>query len=125
MLLISEEFGYSVADIRQLRDDHPHRMPTKKNISAAIHWLVKDARSGDHLFLHYSGHGTQVKDEDGDEADGKDEALVPCDYQTAGFIVDDDLRRARSVGGRGSSAWRVAGGAWVARVVSTASAGPW
>lgn len=91
--LLTEEFGYSVADIRQLRDDHPHRMPTKKNISAAIHWLVKDARPGDHLFLHYSGHGTQVKDEDGDEADGKDEALVPCDYQTAGFIVDDDLRR--------------------------------
>ena len=34
--------------------------PTKKNIIAAFKWLVKDAQPGDSLFLHYSGHGSQV-----------------------------------------------------------------
>jgi metacaspase-1 len=31
--------------------------------------------------MHYSGHGTQIPDDDGDEADGMDEALCPVDYQ--------------------------------------------
>ena len=46
-------------------------------------------RPGDYLFFHYSGHGGQQADKDGDEADGKDETLVPLDYQTAGQITDD------------------------------------
>lgn len=91
--LLTEEFGYDVADIRQLRDDHPQRMPTRKNLTAAMKWLVSGAQDGDHLFLHYSGHGTQVADTDGDELDGKDEALVPCDYQKGGVLSDDELRR--------------------------------
>lgn len=41
---------------------------------AAMKWLVSGARAGDHLFLHYSGHGSQTEDTDGDELDGKDEA---------------------------------------------------
>ena len=45
------------------------------------------------LFFNFSGHGTQVHDDDGDEADGLDEALCPCDFETAGVIVDDDLCR--------------------------------
>lgn len=38
------------------------------------------------LFFQYSGHGTQVVDTNGDERDGKDEAL----YSTNGRIVKDD-----------------------------------
>jgi len=38
------------------------------------------------VFFHYSGHGTQVKDTDGDEADGKDEAL----YSKNGKLITDD-----------------------------------
>eukprot|EP00933_Yihiella_yeosuensis_P002470 TRINITY_DN10417_c1_g1_i1.p1 TRINITY_DN10417_c1_g1~~TRINITY_DN10417_c1_g1_i1.p1 ORF type:complete len:1316 (-),score=234.34 TRINITY_DN10417_c1_g1_i1:112-4023(-) len=91
--LLTEDFGYSVADIRQLRDDHPQRMPTRKNITAALNWLVKGAKEGDHLFFHYSGHGSQRQDTDGDEVDGKDETIVPCDYQNAGMLADDDLRK--------------------------------
>lgn len=40
---------------------------------AAMQWLVKDAQPNDSLFFHYSGHGGQTKDLDGDEADGYDE----------------------------------------------------
>ena len=38
------------------------------------------------LFFQYSGHGTQVRDDDSDEADGKDEAL----YSVNDTIVRDD-----------------------------------
>ena len=34
--------------------------------------------------------GTQYP---GDERDGKDETLIPVDYQKAGMIKDDELRR--------------------------------
>lgn len=44
------------------------------------------------VWLHFSSHGTNVRDFDGDEADGRDEALVPSDYATAGVILDDELR---------------------------------
>lgn len=44
--------------------------------------------SGDILLVHYSGHGTYVKDRNGDEADGYDEAL----YLYDGVLIDDDIR---------------------------------
>lgn len=91
--LLTEEFGYKVEDIRQLRDDHPKRMPTRKNMQAALAWLVNGAKEGDHLFFHYSGHGSQQRDASHDEIDGKDECLVPCDFQHHGMIADDDIRR--------------------------------
>jgi uncharacterized caspase-like protein len=38
----------------------------------------------------YSGHGTWTPDRDGDEADGRDEAICPVDFQN-GLITDDTL----------------------------------
>lgn len=40
-----------------------------------------------HLLVYYVGHGTNVKDLDGDEADGQDEAFVFDDS----FVIDDVL----------------------------------
>ena len=56
-----------------LMDDGIHTPPTKANIWAAMQWLIKGAQPGDALFFHFSGHGGQVKDISGDEADGMDE----------------------------------------------------
>jgi len=74
-----------------LTDDspNPRQIPTKKNIIDGMQWLVRDARPNDSLFLHYSGHGGQTKDTDGDEADGYDEVIYPVDFKQAGHIVDD------------------------------------
>eukprot|EP00403_Amphidinium_massartii_P029033 CAMPEP_0178404166 /NCGR_PEP_ID=MMETSP0689_2-20121128/17740_1 /TAXON_ID=160604 /ORGANISM="Amphidinium massartii, Strain CS-259" /LENGTH=1059 /DNA_ID=CAMNT_0020025135 /DNA_START=238 /DNA_END=3413 /DNA_ORIENTATION=- len=91
--LLTDDFGFNISHIRQLRDDQPQRMPTKKNMVAALNWLVAGASPGDHLFFHYSGHGSQQADQNNDEMDGKDETLVPVDYQTAGMLSDDDMRR--------------------------------
>jgi hypothetical protein len=52
---------------------------------------VSGAKSGDNLFLHYSGHGAQTPDLNHDEEDGFDETLVPCDYERSGQIVDDEI----------------------------------
>ncbi len=41
--------------------------------------LIDRARPGDVVVFHYSGHGQQIADDDGDELDGYDEALVPYD----------------------------------------------
>ena len=38
------------------------------------------------LFIHYSGHGTRVRDRNGDELDGYDEAMVSCDK----YAISDD-----------------------------------
>lgn len=76
-----------------LTDDaaNPRQIPTRANMIAAMQWLVRDAQPNDSLFFHYSGHGGQTPDLDGDEDDGNDEVIYPLDHKTAGFIVDDDI----------------------------------
>ncbi|KFZ18906.1 hypothetical protein V501_00944 [Pseudogymnoascus sp. VKM F-4519 (FW-2642)] len=90
-----ENFGYKREDMVILTDDlqNPMSQPTKQNILRAMHWLVKDARPNDALFFHYSGHGGQTKDLDGDEPDGYDEVIYPVDFRQVGHIVDDEMHR--------------------------------
>jgi hypothetical protein len=92
---LSENFGYKREDMVILTDDQQNAMsqPTKQNILRAMHWLVKDARPNDSLFFHYSGHGGQTKDLDGDEDDGYDEVIYPVDFRQNGHIVDDEMHR--------------------------------
>ncbi|VDC05438.1 unnamed protein product [Peniophora sp. CBMAI 1063] len=93
--LLLDHFQYRKEDVVLLSDhpDHggPGTKPTKDNILRAMKDLVHDARSGDSFFFHYSGHGFQTKDMDGDEEDGLDEFIYPMDYDTSGIILDDDL----------------------------------
>jgi len=49
--------------------------------------LVKDASDGDNLLFHYSGHGLQIPDDNGDEADGLDEAIMT----NVGLVRDDEI----------------------------------
>ncbi|KAK0462344.1 caspase domain-containing protein [Desarmillaria tabescens] len=81
--------GYKTDDIRMLTDDTETK-PTKKNIIAAMSWLVQGAGPADSLFFHYSGHGDQTDDQNGDEVDGKDEEII-C-FDSAPFI-DDDIHK--------------------------------
>lgn len=92
---LAEHFGYKREDMVLLTDDqqNPMSQPTKQNILRAMHWLVKDARPNDSLFLHYSGHGGQTKDLDGDEDDGYDEVIYPVDFRQVGHITDDEMHR--------------------------------
>jgi hypothetical protein len=53
--------------------------------------LIGSAAPGDVVAFQYSGHGTQLEDEDADESDRFDEAFVPIDFQAGAFLLDDDL----------------------------------
>lgn len=64
--------------------------PTRTNIVRELHKLVRNTRSNDKRFLHFSGHGTYTHDANNDERhDDRDEAFVPV---RGGKITDDFLR---------------------------------
>lgn len=81
---------YDINNIRMLSEESSV-LPTRKNIEDNIRWLVSNLLPNDVLYLHYSGHGTFITDRSGDESDGKDEVIVPLDYQQRGVISDDWL----------------------------------
>lgn len=77
-----------------------HLAPTKANIIKAMREAVAKTRSGDVLYIHYSGHGSHIADarSAGDEKDGQDECICPVDYARlsdadSGFIRDDLLNQ--------------------------------
>jgi hypothetical protein len=84
--------GYLIENITILTD-YTYNTPTAMNILKELGKLIIAAyhKQSNELFIHYSGHGTYLFDESGDESDKKDEALVPIDYQSAGLITDDVL----------------------------------
>jgi len=83
-------------DVVELRD----AQATRAGIEAALAALARRAAPGDHVLVHYSGHGQQLTDDDGgEELDGYDEALVPFDaprappagYRGETHLRDEDL----------------------------------
>lgn len=76
-----DRYGFSDDDISILIDtDKSSTQPTGKNIRKALSNLVRSASSGDILFVHYSGHGTRLPAETGEDDDtGYDECIVPTD----------------------------------------------
>lgn len=64
---------------------------TRDAIVDTVRAMLAAARAGDVLAWQYAGHGTQVKDLNGDESDRFDEALVPCDYAAGRLLIDDDI----------------------------------
>ena len=63
------------------------RKGTRANALAGIRAAAKSLRSGDLFFLSYSGHGGQVPDVTGEEADKQDETWCLFDGQ----LIDDEL----------------------------------
>jgi len=89
--------GFEVDDIHILQDADA----TRSGILSAFDALSNRAQKGDIVYIHYSGHGQQVVDQDGDEMDNLDEAIVPVNspmYYKEGYnhgeqlIRDDELR---------------------------------
>ena len=97
--LLIDAYGFSPNNIITLRDDDPANLPTRTRILQEIQALLA---SPSQIFLHYSGHGTQIKDITADESDRLDECIVPCDYAKTGFITDDQINiLAKGLKGRG------------------------
>jgi len=62
---------------------------TRANIIIEFTKLLSTSSSGDLLFFFYSGHGTYVRDRNGDEFTGKDQGIISCD---SNIILDDELK---------------------------------
>ncbi|CAA7062081.1 unnamed protein product [Microthlaspi erraticum] len=86
-----QQYGFSKENIKLLIDtDSSTIKPTGKNIRQALLDLVESAKPDDVLFVHYSGHGTRLPAETGEDDDtGYDECIVPSDMN---LITDDDIR---------------------------------
>lgn len=76
--------GYSVTRLLDAQ-------ATKEAVVGTLTGLVGSLRRGDRLVVHYSGHGSNVADRDGDETDRRDECLVLHDWQRGGLLLDDEL----------------------------------
>jgi len=83
--------------INRLKDDYPDfrvkiyqdSEVTTFRFKTVVANAVAELNPGDHLFIHYSGHGTQVYDASSEEEDGYDEAL----YLYDGPLIDDDINK--------------------------------
>jgi len=88
--------GYT--DVRTL----VNKQATKAGIISAFKKLAAQCTDGDIVYVHFSGHGQQVTDVNGDEGkkDGWDESWVPYDaylrydekrYKGEKHLIDDEL----------------------------------
>jgi len=90
--------------------------PSRENILAALDDVVERSEPGDFVYLHFSGHGTQQGDLNGDESDGMDEVFLPRDTARAepgttvipNAIVDEEFgERVLAMRTKGVDVWFV------------------
>ena len=87
--LLEQHYGFDTPQAATVLLD---AQATTRGIRSGLRWLASGARPGDVLVFHYSGHGSQVPDRDGDETtDGLDEIICPYDLDWDDPIADDDL----------------------------------
>ncbi len=88
--VLLSRYGFAEQDIHIIRDE----AATREGVLAGLHQIVTEAGPNDVVYIHYSGHGSQVEDLNGDEPDDQlDETIVPADGRTEGVpdITDDEL----------------------------------
>ena len=87
-ILISR-FGFPERNIRILEDSAATRAAILEALSAIVEQTAED----DVAYIHFSGHGSQVRDQNGDESDNLDETILPADARTGSVpdITDDEL----------------------------------
>ena len=132
MKRVAGHMGFAPEQIKTLADRHA----TSRAIESAIeNWLINGAGPGDRILFYFSGHGSQIRDRNQDERDGRDEVLLPHDFgednnTLTRTLVDDEfqayIRRMRASeiyiivdachSGTASKQWRKAIGTAKARI---------
>ena len=87
--ILSSRYDFDEQNIRVITD----RQATRAGILQAFEQLAAESGPNDIVFVHYSGHGSQVPDTSNDEEDGMDETLCPHDARSPDVpdITDDEL----------------------------------
>ena len=111
-----EIVGFKSDHIQIIRDQEA----TRDGILKSFDRFIKNIAKGDQVYVHYSGHGQQVIDDDlNEEIDQLDEAIVPFDsplyfdlgkYEGENLIRDDELaqiskRIRKKLGATGQLIW--------------------
>eukprot|EP00177_Eucheuma_denticulatum_P004689 GFKZ01008516.1.p1 GENE.GFKZ01008516.1~~GFKZ01008516.1.p1 ORF type:complete len:494 (+),score=74.78 GFKZ01008516.1:278-1759(+) len=87
-----ESKGFEEENIKLIvDDDDDYESPNHINVKNALNWLCTGREPGDIIFMHFSGHGTQVPaDDDDEEDDALDEAIC---LEELFLMADDDLKQ--------------------------------
>ena len=73
---IKSKYGFKDEEIKILINQDA----TAANIVKSFEdWLIKGTKPGERVFFLYSGHGSQLPDDNSDEADKLDETIIPYD----------------------------------------------
>ena len=87
--LLTEVYSFEPDQIHRLTNERV----TKTAIKNEYNWLLQDAQPGDLLVFHFSGHGSYIPDDNGDEPDRTDEIACLYDmdfYNSETFMRDDE-----------------------------------
>ena len=90
-----ERLGFKVTTLT-------NEQATKLGITQSLSQLAKQVCKDDYVCIHFSCHGQQMEDDNQDEADGLDEALIPYDaslsyqegiYEGNNHLRDDEIEK--------------------------------
>jgi hypothetical protein len=91
--LLVETFGFPPENVKVMVDAEVR----KSRVRPAMSWLFEDARPGDRVALHFSGHGSRIPNRGKDTEDDRlDELICLADMdfeRPSSFFLDDELRR--------------------------------
>lgn len=73
--VLEARYGVPAARITVLKDEEA----TQAGIRVAMDDLLRRARKDEVVVVHFSGHGSKMRDREGTEPDGWDETIVPYD----------------------------------------------
>ncbi len=90
------QVGFDESNIITLKNEEATHEGILQALNQRLNQMVS---KGDIVYVHFSGHGQQGKDENGDELDGLDECIVPYDspkkYKEGVYegkrLISDDL----------------------------------
>lgn len=96
----------------QVLSDASGSHATRQNIIDAMDRLKRESMPGELVVFYYSGHGTQVRDQNGDESDQRDEALVPVDaplrMEFGDVVIDDYIKSTIDhIRANGANVWAI------------------
>lgn len=89
--VLTTRMGFAEDNIQVLTDSDA----TRDAILKALASFVAETQKNDTVYIHFSGHGSQVADANGDEPDQLDETILPHDAREPGVadIIDDEIDR--------------------------------
>ena len=90
---LQSHFSYEDKQITLMTDDEKGDFyPSGKNMVRQLNKAVDKINRDNILefWFSFSGHGSYIRDRNGDEVDGRDEILIPIDYPN-GIISDDKI----------------------------------